>query len=143
MTKKDLGVVITKKEAEALLDYLDTSDDGYVNYDEFLVGIRGTPNPVRQAVIDQAFAKFDKDGYGFLNSADLKVVFDCSRHPRVLSGEETEDEVFTQFLTHFGDKNRDGRITRWEWNDYYSATSATISNDDTFIDLMRTAWKLE
>ena len=41
---KELGVQITKKEAEALLDYLDTNDDGYVNYDEFLYGIRGKPN---------------------------------------------------------------------------------------------------
>jgi Ca2+-binding EF-hand superfamily protein len=42
---KDLGVNISKKEAEALLDYLDTNDDGFVNFDEFLVGIRGKPNP--------------------------------------------------------------------------------------------------
>ena len=41
---KDQGVTITKKEAEALLEYLDTNDDGYVNYDEFLYGIRGKPN---------------------------------------------------------------------------------------------------
>jgi Ca2+-binding EF-hand superfamily protein len=44
---KDLGVNISKKEAEALLDYLDTNDDGFVNFDEFLVGIRGKPNPSR------------------------------------------------------------------------------------------------
>ena len=41
---KDLGVTISKKEAESLLDYLDTNDDGFVNYDEFLIGIRGKPN---------------------------------------------------------------------------------------------------
>lgn len=44
---KDWGVTITKREAEALLDYLDTGDDGFVNYDEFLVGIRGKPNQKR------------------------------------------------------------------------------------------------
>ena len=41
---KDWGVTITIKEADLLLDYLDTDDDGYVNYDEFLYGIRGKPN---------------------------------------------------------------------------------------------------
>lgn len=41
---KDLGVTISKKEAEALLEHLDTNDDGFVNYDEFLIGIRGKPN---------------------------------------------------------------------------------------------------
>ena len=37
---KDFGVNFTKREAMILLDYLDTDDDGYVNYNEFLVGIR-------------------------------------------------------------------------------------------------------
>ena len=41
---KEFGVTISKKEAEMLLDYLDTNDDGYVNYDEFLYAIRGKPN---------------------------------------------------------------------------------------------------
>ena len=44
----------------------------------------------------------------------------------------TEDEVFTQFLTHFGDKNKDGTITKAEWDDHYAAVSANIDNDDHF-----------
>lgn len=44
---KDFGVTITKKEADTLLAYLDTNEDGYVNFDEFLVGIRGKPNQKR------------------------------------------------------------------------------------------------
>ncbi len=63
---KDLGVTITKREAELLLDHLDTNDDGFVNYDEFLYGIRGKPNQRRQAFIDKAFFKFDKDGNGVI-----------------------------------------------------------------------------
>ena len=55
----------------------------------------------------------------------------------------TEDQVFLEFLAHFGDKNRDGKITRTEWSDYYSAVSASIDNDDHFVQLMKTAWKLD
>lgn len=44
---KEFGANISKKEAEVLLDYLDTDRDGFVNYDEFLVGIRGKPNAKR------------------------------------------------------------------------------------------------
>ena len=60
----------------------------------------------------------------------------------MLSGDKTEDEVFTEFLANFGDKNRDGKITKPEWDDYYAAISANIDNDDHFIDLMANAWKL-
>lgn len=68
---KEFGVNITKKEAEVLLDFLDTNEDGFVNYDEFLVGIRGKPNQRRQALIDKAFFKFDTYGIGRIIAADL------------------------------------------------------------------------
>ncbi len=64
-------------------------------------------------------------------------------HPKVKSGEMTEDQVFMQFLGSFGDKNQDGKIEKDEWNDYYAAVSSNIDNDDHFVLLMRNAWKLD
>jgi hypothetical protein len=49
----------------------------------------------------------------------LKSVFAANLHPRVISGELSQDEVFLEFLTHFSDRNRDGKIHRDEWNAYY------------------------
>ena len=140
---KDQGVQISKREAEILLDLLDTDDDGFVNFDEFLYAIRGRPNQKRQAFIDKAFFKFDKDGNGKINSSDMYGVFDCSYHPQVQNGEKTKDDVYTEYLANFGDKNRDGTITRNEWNDYYAAVSANIDSDEHFVMLMRNAWKLD
>lgn len=126
---KDLGADISKKEAGILLDHLDANKDGVVSYDEFLYGIRGAPNAIRQDVIDQCFRKFDHDGNGVVTSADLRVVYDCSTHPKVISGEMTQEEVFVQFLASFGDRNGDGVITHQEWSDYYAAVSANIDSD--------------
>lgn len=47
------------------------------------------------------------------------------------------------FLQNFGDKNRDGKITREEWNDYYAAVSANIDNDDHFVQLMKNCWRID
>ena len=52
---KDLGCSISKKEAGILLEALDTNADGFVNFDEFLVGLRGRPNATRQKDINRAF----------------------------------------------------------------------------------------
>ena len=46
-----MGAAVSKKEAEILLNYLDTNKDGVVSYDEFLVGMRGDPSDVRKDVI--------------------------------------------------------------------------------------------
>ena len=140
---QDLGAAVSKKEAEILLDYLDTNKDGVVSFDEFLVGMRGEPADCRKEIIMKAYAKFDKDGNGQIDSRDLRVVYDCSMHPKVQSGEMTPEEVFVEFLASFGDVNGDGIITKEEWCDYYAAVSANIDNDEHFILLMRNAWKIQ
>ena len=139
---QDLGAGVTKREADLLLTLLDINQDGSVNYDEFLVGIRGKPNEERQKVIDQAFCKFDSNGDGCVTAADLSTVYDCSSHPLVIQGKMTSEEVFVQFLGSFGDKNGDGTITKSEWNDYYAAVSSSVDNDEHFIALMVSAWRL-
>ena len=139
---QDIGVNVSKAECDALMAMLDTDGDGHINFDEFLVGVRGTLNDKRKAMVDKAFLKFDADGNGTITAADLRGVYNCSMHPKVISGEMTEDEVFAEFLTHFGDKNNDGKIDRKEWADYYAAVSSSIDNDEHFVQLMKTAWKL-
>ena len=140
---KETGLEITKQEAECLLSYFDTDGDGCMNFDEFLVGIRGRLNAKRQALVDKAFLKFDKDGNGCIDACDLRGIYNTSFLPKVISCEMTEDEVFLEFLQNFGDRNKDGKISREEWNEYYSAVSASIDNDDHFVQLMKTAWKLD
>ena len=55
----------------------------------------------------------------------------------------TEEQVYLEFLQNFGDVNKDGTISRDEWNDYYAAVSASVDNDDHFVQLMKIAWKLD
>ena len=87
--------------------------------------------------------EFDKDGNGYIDANDLRGVYNASMHPKVQRGEMTEDQVFAEFLGSFNDKNRDGRVDREEWNEYYSAVSSNIDNDEHFVLLMKTAWKLD
>ena len=126
-----------------LFDFFDKDRDGTVNFDEFLVGIRGKPNNRRQAMIDKAFLKFDKDGNGYIDANDLRGTYNAQMHPKVQRGEMTEDQVFMEFLGNFNDKNKDGKVDREEWNEYYAAVSSSIDNDDHFVQLMKSAWKLD
>ena len=101
---KNLGSSISKREASLLLDYLDTSKDGYIDYREFLAGVRGSPSEARCAAIEAAFKKFDNYGAGEVVVTELGQVFSCPDHPAVKSGECTVNDVFVQFLSTFGSK---------------------------------------
>ncbi|KRX00199.1 hypothetical protein PPERSA_10698 [Pseudocohnilembus persalinus] len=139
---KENGVNLNKQEASILMSAFDTNGDGYIDFDEFLVAIRGRLNEKRQEIVDQAFKKMDKDGSGRIEVRDLQGVYDASQHPKVQNGTMTETQVFQQFLQSFGDQDRDGVITKDEWDNYYAAVSSSIDNDDHFVHLLTTAWRL-
>jgi len=139
---RDIGLSLSPAEENALFNLLDRDHTGTVDFDEFLIGVRGKPNQRRQAMIDKAFLKFDKDCTGVITVKDLKGVYNAKAHPKVQQGKMTEDEVFLEFLKHFG-AGKDGNLTKDEWNDYYAAVSASVDNDDHFILLMKNAWKLD
>ena len=140
---KENGVELTNAESDALLTFFDKDGDGHVNFDEFLVGIRGQLNERRKDIVLKAFLKFDKDVSGGITIDDLQGVYKVDMHPKFQSGEMTEEEIFSEFLQNFGDKNHDGLITKEEWLEYYGAVSSNIDNDDHFILLMRNAWQLD
>ena len=98
--------------------------------------------PIRQEVIERAFAKFDIYNEGKVSAVELEAVFNCPQHPKVVSGELTTNDVFVTFLSCFSDKHGNGRIGHEEWTDSYASVSAQIESDDTFVKLMTTTWRL-
>ena len=136
------GVSLSKEETDLMLGCLDTNGDGNVNYDDFLKAIRGELSKERSDVVNAAFIKFDDEGSYQVKASDLRAAACVSSHPKVISGDITEDEAFLEFLTNFGDKFNNGYITLTEWVDYYSAVSAEVQSDDHFCKLVRSYWNL-
>ena len=93
--------------------------------------------------MDKAFLTFDRDVKGAVDSGDLRSVFNTGIHPKVVKGVANNDQAFIEFLSNFSDARGDGKILREEWNDYYSAVSSTVHNDDHFIDLLKITWRLQ
>ena len=97
---------------------------------------------VRQQAIDNAFALFVKSDPNSIDAVDVRRGYQTHLHPRVISGELSNDEVLLEFLTNFSDRNRDGRIHKDEWDAHYAKVSANVSNDAHFVTLMSQTWKL-
>ena len=58
-------------------------------------------NNNRRALIIKAFKKLDKTCDGQVTVADLKGVYNVSRHPKYLSGEWNEHRCLQEFLECF------------------------------------------
>ena len=77
-----------------------------------------------------------------ISLSEIKSVYNCKFHPRVESGEITEDEVLQKFMQRFGDKNRDGKLTWDEFMDYYAGVSSNVKDDAYFVEFMCRVWNI-
>lgn len=65
----------------------------------------------RKAVVLEAFAKLDESGDGMVTLEDVKANYDASGHPKVASGEMSEDDILSKFLGRFeGSTKQDGEV---------------------------------
>ena len=78
--------------------FFDKDGGGSIDYEEFIGGVRGAMNPRRLDLVRLAFTKVDKDASGILDAQDIVGCYDASKHPEVIAGRMTEDQVFRQFL---------------------------------------------
>lgn len=81
---RDFKVGVNEENVPTLFEAFDTNRDGTLNYDEFLMAIRGELNDFRRGLIEKAFRKLDKDGSGVLDYEDIKDVYNASKHPDVI-----------------------------------------------------------
>ena len=64
------------------------------------------------------------------------------KHPRYLSGELTEDQIFFLYLKNFSNVAND-RVTKKEWDDYYAGVSVAVPDDAHFIRLIKNQFNVE
>lgn len=146
---KDFKIEIPDDYIDTIFGAFDLNRDGTIDYDEFLRIIRGDLTPPRLALVKKAYQKLDKDGSGVVDIDDIRDVYNASRHPDVISGRKTSDQVLLEFLETFEMHHSiqqggrpDGRITLDEFIEYYTNVSASLDNDEYFALMMNNSWNL-
>lgn len=149
---KSYRITNDRLEIEAIFDAFDPDDNGEIVYDEFLREIMGPMNPRRVTLAKKAFTKIDQDGSGVLDINDIRTRYNAKKHPDVMSGKQTEEDILYEFLDtfeqayaikHGESKSRDKTVTMDEWLEYYNTISASIDNDDYFELMMNNTWNLD
>eukprot|EP01062_Namystynia_karyoxenos_P083310 TRINITY_DN956_c0_g2_i1.p1 TRINITY_DN956_c0_g2~~TRINITY_DN956_c0_g2_i1.p1 ORF type:complete len:398 (+),score=160.01 TRINITY_DN956_c0_g2_i1:96-1196(+) len=135
------GVDLSPEELDVVFHHFDRDKSGGISITEFLVGIRGKMSAPRVSIVRQAYVRLDKDDDRRVTMDDLKKCYHTEGHPDVLSGEKTQEEVLSEFISGW-DKNGDQTITEEEFLDYYKDLSAGIDNDQYFELMIRNAWHI-
>ncbi|XP_042553001.1 calcyphosin [Dipodomys spectabilis] len=137
-----LGLALDQAEADAVCRRWDRDGSGSLDLEEFLRALRPPLSQARKAVIAAAFAKLDRSGDGVVTVEDLRGVYSGRAHPKVRSGEWTEEEALRRFLDTFESSDKDGQVTLAEFQDHYCGLSASVDTDEEFVAMMTSAWRL-
>ena len=93
-------------------------------------------NALRKRLVMQAFDKIDRDRSGQVEIDDVRDIYNASRHPDVMQGKKTEDDILMEFLEtfevhHSARENSapDHIVTKAEFTEYYENISASCDND--------------
>jgi Ca2+-binding EF-hand superfamily protein len=145
----DYKLGFSKAECLTLFNYFDVDTSGSITYDEFIRAIRGPMNMARKKIVAQAYKKLDKDGNGWIDLDDVRGVYKCNKHPDVISGKKTEDQILQEFLETFETAHNmrnnsapDYVVTKEEFEEYYNNISCSIDDDMYFMAMISSAWKL-
>ena len=148
MTDYMLG--FSEQEIKKLFAYFDFDRSGFIEFDEFIRAIRGPMNAGRKKITAQVYKKLDKDGNGWIDINDIRGVYTANKHPDVLAGKKTEDQILQEFLETFETahamRNNEAPnyvVTKEEFDEYYNNISASIDDDAYFEQMMISAWKLD
>jgi len=139
------GVKLTKAEIDELFKLFDKNSDGFISYEEFIYGIRGSMGDFRVQLVKLAWAVLDESGKGYITLEDIARKYDVSAHPLVKEGKSTPAEAIRAFMSHWhlDNKKHTDDVTEEEFINYYEWVSSVIDRDDYFELMIRNAWHID
>ncbi|KAJ1450969.1 hypothetical protein M885DRAFT_621234 [Pelagophyceae sp. CCMP2097] len=134
---------VSAEDARVLFRAFDVDRCASIVVDDFLCALQGDMSARRLDLVALAFEALDRHGLGTVEPVAIVNRFDSSKHPDVLSGSRTADDVLREFLDTFDVGGiKDGKVTRAEFEGYYANVSWALDSDDFFELMMRNVWHL-
>lgn len=117
---------VTINDANRIFSLFDKDGSGDIDFNEMMEALCGPFPANRLRIVCEAFDKLDANGNGTLEMSEVKDKFDATRHPDVIQGRKTSEEVranfFDMFNTfHAASNNMDAEksVTKTEFAQYH------------------------
>ena len=123
-----------------------------IKYDDLLKSLIGNMSSRRQLIVKKVFDSFNKDNEGKIMTSDIKTKFNSDRHPDVLNGKSTANEIYSDFLDfletfrEYNDNLKGGfsfNMSFEEFCNFYNEISMSIEDDNYFEYLLNNCWNIE
>ncbi|KAK7073092.1 hypothetical protein SK128_017650 [Halocaridina rubra] len=138
----DFGVGLNDNETAEIFSGLDVEGTGTIPYELFMERLRPEMSPLRTTTLLEAYGTLIRSVDGLVDIETMRESYNPSCDERVASGEASEEEVLAEFIGRFETGvHMEGKVNRYEFFDYYSAVSASIDDDDEFLELIKNSWK--
>ncbi|XP_075810318.1 calcyphosin-2 isoform X1 [Microtus pennsylvanicus] len=112
-----------------------------VDYGEFKRAIFGEMNEYRKSFVRKAFMKLDFNKTGIVSVIDIRKCYCARKHPHVISGHSTEEEIKSSFLETLREAcSKSDEVSYGEFEDYYEGLSIGITDDEDFVSILCTPW---
>ena len=140
---RDFNIEATDDEIRLLFNHFDTSGDGTLSYDEFLLAICSPLSPNRKKFVNISFAKLDRFGQRKFSLEVLIDNFNPKFHPDVISDLKTERQVTTDVINFFAHDSDSQEITYESFLSFFTFVSASIDDDKDFEDMIKNCFQLK
>ncbi|XP_068938272.1 calcyphosin-2 [Petaurus breviceps papuanus] len=132
---------VPEKDFEDLWLILNFNGNGQVDCGEFKRAIFGEMNEYRKTFLRKAYMKLDFTKTGSVSMVDIRKCYCAKKHPHVISGCATEEEIKSSFIETLENAcSHPQEVLYCEFEDYYEGLSFGISDDEDFINILRNSW---
>ncbi|KAM4036119.1 calcyphosin-2 isoform 2-T2 [Anomaloglossus baeobatrachus] len=132
---------LSDKIFESIWLILDENNEGRVDYGTFIRALIGEMNEDRKSFVRKAFMKLDPNKTGVVSMVDIRKFYCAKKHPQVLAGSSSEEEIKSAFLETMENAcSNPQEVSYSEFEDYYEGLSIGIMSDEDFINILRNSW---
>ena len=143
---QEMRIKIPFDELKIFFNYANKNDSDIISTEQLINIIKGNLNEQRKLYIVDLFSKIDTEHTNKISIQLLKNTFNAKRHPEVINGTKSLEEVLEQFcysLDLYCELNgiqKNGELTFENFVDYYSCVSASIPDEVYFEDMINGVW---
>eukprot|EP01017_Pseudomicrothorax_dubius_P009839 TRINITY_DN13433_c0_g1_i8.p1 TRINITY_DN13433_c0_g1~~TRINITY_DN13433_c0_g1_i8.p1 ORF type:complete len:560 (+),score=193.58 TRINITY_DN13433_c0_g1_i8:448-2127(+) len=144
---KDLRFDLSIGDIERLFEVYDTDGDGRATFEDIVYTVRGSVDNTRKNLLTQLFDILDRSKSSLISVDSVRARFDGGRHPDVIAGRRSAEEVIAEFMQlldgyqQFKDI-RDYTLTFEEFIDFYTFITIHIEDNTTFVNQLNGTFKM-